>query len=177
MRKRRIGEVMADLQALPRRRTKEGFPNTGPLVIERLRIEEGVLDYPYDDATGVKVSAPIGVITWGVGFTWPMGDEVIDTVLALKRSRHTAELEEMLQRELDLDNVYAWYALPVQVYAALEDLAYNLGVPRLTKFRKTLGYLKQERWENAAAELLDSRYARQVPKRAERNAALIRGKD
>jgi hypothetical protein len=42
-------------------------------------------------------------------------------------------------------------------------------------FRKTLALLREAKWEKAANELLDSRYASQVGYRAVEVAAMIRG--
>ena len=56
----------------------------------------------------------------------------------------------------------------------LIDLTFNLGMPRLRKFVKTLDHIKNNRFEEASIELLDSRYAKQVGKRAERIAEMLR---
>ena len=49
-----------------------------------------------------------------------------------------------------------------------------MGMPRLRQFVKTLEHFRNNRFEEASVELLDSRYARQVGKRAERIAEMIR---
>ena len=54
------------------------------------------------------------------------------------------------------------------------DLTFNMGMPRLKKFVKTLDHLKNGRYDEAGDELLDSRYAKQVGKRAERIADMIK---
>jgi len=59
--------------------------------------------------------------------------------------------------------------------AAIMDMAYNLGWSGLMKFEKMIFSIKCADYEQAAKELLDSRYARQVPNRAKRNAALLSG--
>ena len=56
---------------------------------------------------------------------------------------------------------------------ALIDLTYNMGIVRLLGFRKMLTALSQGEFARASMELLDSRYARQVGIRADRNAYLM----
>lgn len=46
------------------------------------------------------------------------------------------------------------------------EMAYNLGVPRLLKFRRTLAHLEAKEYSLAALEMLNSRWSEQVGKRA-----------
>jgi lysozyme len=46
------------------------------------------------------------------------------------------------------------------------DMAFNLGVPRLCKFKKMWAAIHEEKFDIAAKEMLDSRWARQVKGRA-----------
>lgn len=55
---------------------------------------------------------------------------------------------------------------PVRQDAAL-NLIFNMGLPRLLKFRKMVAAVEQMDWDEAKRQLLDSRYARQVGRRAE----------
>lgn len=53
--------------------------------------------------------------------------------------------------------------------SAIYDLLFNVGYPKLLKFTKFLAALKGHRWEAAAHELSNSRYAKQLPNRSKRN--------
>ena len=55
----------------------------------------------------------------------------------------------------------------------LIDLCFNLGIGGLLKFKKMLAALNRNDYELAAAELMDSTYARQVPERAEENKNIL----
>lgn len=57
---------------------------------------------------------------------------------------------------------------------ALIDLCFNIGMTSLLKFKKMLKALRESNYEVAAIELLDSKYARQVPNRAKEIANIIR---
>jgi len=54
------------------------------------------------------------------------------------------------------------------------QLAFQLGITRLSKFERMLAALAQQNYDQAADELLDSLFARQVPNRAERLQLKIR---
>lgn len=57
----------------------------------------------------------------------------------------------------------------------LINLSYNMGETRLSKFDKMLYHLERNDFDKSAGELLDSRYAKQVPYRAGRMAGRIMG--
>jgi lysozyme len=45
---------------------------------------------------------------------------------------------------------------------ALISMAYNLGYPRFSKFKKTIALINQGKWSQASIEALDSKWHRQV---------------
>lgn len=57
---------------------------------------------------------------------------------------------------------------------ALIDMGFQLGVPGLCKFKKMLAAMDAGDFEKASQECLNSDYAKQTPKRAQRIAQLIR---
>lgn len=52
-------------------------------------------------------------------------------------------------------------------FAAFVNLHFNMGMPTLKQFKRMLGAAEDGEWRLAARELLDSRYARQVGRRAQ----------
>jgi lysozyme len=48
----------------------------------------------------------------------------------------------------------------------LMDMAFNMGVPRLCKFKKMWNAVHEENFEAASLEMMDSKWARQVGRRA-----------
>ena len=152
--------------------------------LRRLEDEEGFEGMPY--------TCPTGHLTVGFGTVLPLTPAELELVCA---KRGMAPTEDVLwpidedearlllrsrfgQYETELvrsDKLgFEFSEMPASVRAALYDVAYNIGLPKLLKFRKTLAHLAGSRWADAAEELLDSRYARQVSNRAHRNADLIR---
>ena len=57
---------------------------------------------------------------------------------------------------------------PDEVQEILVNMMFNMGRPRLSKFKKMNAALKKEDWIEAAKEGRDSRWHKQVTKRAER---------
>ena len=63
--------------------------------------------------------------------------------------------------------------LPEDCQIVVIDCCYQLGVSGFFAFKKTLGHIKKMDYMNASIELMDSKYARQTPERAERNRDLL----
>lgn len=68
------------------------------------------------------------------------------------------------------DLIASWYQLTPPRQAVLINMSVNMGVGGLLKFRKMLAALDRHDYKTAAAEMLDSAYAKQVPNRANRLA-------
>lgn len=71
---------------------------------------------------------------------------------------------------------YDWFLnMPVEKSIAVIDMTYQMGIEGVLLFRNMIDKIEQHRWHEAATELLDSKYARQTPERANRNAEILRG--
>ena len=109
----------------------------------------------------------VGKITIGVGRN--LTDKGISA--AESRMLLDADINDAI---LDL-STFSWFAdLDVVRQRALLDLCHNIGLPRLKGFVKMLAAIARQDWETAAHELLDSRYAQQVGKRASTLAHMLR---
>jgi|TARA_R110002020_G_scaffold37645_2_gene113508 lysozyme len=64
------------------------------------------------------------------------------------------------------DNLIGFQELPEDKKAVLVNMAFNLGVNGLLKFKNMLAAITEERWEDASSEMLNSRWADQVGNRA-----------
>lgn len=63
---------------------------------------------------------------------------------------------------------------PADVRKALIDMSFNLGFTKLNKFEKAQAALMQKNYKTAAAEMLDSKWAKQVKGRAQTLASMVR---
>ena len=89
-----------------------------------------------------------------------------------------AEADFMLENDIetvfvDLDrNIPMWKFEPMNIKIVLCDMCYNLGIKKLLGFKLLLEAIDEADYQTASEEILDSKYARQVPNRAKRNALL-----
>lgn len=126
-----------------------------------LELDEGKVRKPYKDTVG-KLTIGIGRNLDDVG----LSDDEIYYLLN----------NDISSVERDLELAFPWInEHPESVQRALANMAFNLGLPRLRGFKRMLAAIKEGRYEDAAIEALDSKWATQVGKRALRIAALIRG--
>jgi len=110
----------------------------------------------------------LGIWTVGVGHNIEEKG-ISQAVMELMLEEDLAEAVSELKRSVSF-----FSKMPEQVQEALVNLAFNMGIPRLMQFKKTLAYLRDGNFEAAADELLDSRYAEQVGRRADEVADMIR---
>ena len=134
-------------------------------VFEQLKIDEGVVYEIYNDHLGYP--------TFGVGHlvleTDPEHGQAVGTPVSGERVR------ECFERDLDTAIsecvvLYgdAWEGFPGEVREVLVNMLFNLGRPRLTKFKNFNAKLIEGDYKGAAPEGLDSLWARQVGPRANR---------
>jgi lysozyme len=96
-----------------------------------------------------------------------LSNEQIDALL-----KHDTEDALMICKKLfhDFDS----FSLGRQV--VLIDMVFNLGYSRIIQFKKMIKAVNDGEWFEVASEMKNSRWAAQVPQRAERNiAAMISG--
>lgn len=120
---------------------------------------EGYRQYMYKDTEGIW--------TIGIGFNLEEGFTLYECQLILEH-----RIQKLIG-QLQL-RVPAFRGLNYARQVVLIDMAYNLGMEGLLKFKKMLNAIEKNDWEEAAEELLDSKYATQVGRRATRNAQILR---
>lgn len=86
---------------------------------------------------------------------------------------------QMLDEDIDLCidelkvGIRRFADYPEAIQETLVDLCFNMGIGRLLKFSRTLAYLEEgletDNYTKAAVELMNSKYAKQLPARAKRN--------
>ena len=63
---------------------------------------------------------------------------------------------------------YDFDVLPVKAQHIIANMMFNMGRPRLSRFHKMKRAVDNREWQEAATQMLDSRWANQVPNRANR---------
>lgn len=127
-------------------------------LIADLKRHEGFRSHPYKDS--------LGYLTIGYGTNLDLGiteDEA--TVLLMMRAMKVKD---------ELEGLACWDKLSTNRQDVLINMAYNLGVPRLLTFRRMFAALDDRDYNQAAHEMLDSRWRWQVGDRAMELANLMR---
>jgi len=76
--------------------------------------------------------------------------------------------------EEEATRVFKWFADLTDVrQRAIINMIFNLGLTKLLNFKKFLGAMEAEDWEEAGKQMLDSRWAKQVGNRADRLEQMI----
>lgn len=64
--------------------------------------------------------------------------------------------------------------LPEKIQLAIVNMMFNLGYPRLSGFKKMIKAVNNKDWEEAANQMVDSKWYNQVPNRAKRLVKEVR---
>ncbi len=141
---------------------------------QRLVIHEGLKLEPY--------KCPAGYWTIGIGrnlITNPITDEekkvVGDWRHGITKNAAFYLLRNDIKRvELDCrQGIPFWKQLDDERQYALLDMAFNMGIKKVLKFKKMLAAMEIGDYRGAAKECLNSKYAKEVGKRAQRIAKTI----
>ena len=131
---------------------------------DKLEIDEGVVYEIYNDHLGYP--------TFGIGHLITASDPEYDSPLGTRVdvSRVAEAFEQDVQTVLSECTVLYpdFDDLPEEVQQIIANMMFNLGRPRLSKFRGMKAGVDDQNWQRAADEMVDSRWYRQVGARAER---------
>lgn len=147
-------------------------------LIQDLIRDEDIRQFAYDDATGKPVkpdSHIFGKITIGIG------RNLVDLGLSRNEAIYLAN-NDISRLESELDRAWPyWRELSAGRQRAMLNMAFNLGISGLLKFRDMLTAMERGDFEAAAREAYDSHWAQQVgdgpggkDDRADRIVKLIR---
>jgi lysozyme len=135
-------------------------------VYDQLKIDEGVEYVIYNDHLGYP--------TFGVGHLVLESDEEcgkpVGTPVTEERVRACFErdLDTSISECGTLYGEGAFGELPDEVQQILVNMMFNMGRPRLSKFKNFNSAIAESDWARAAVEGRDSIWYRQVTNRAER---------
>ena len=121
-------------------------------LLDQIKHHEGLRLKPY------KCTA--GKLTIGYGRN--LEDRGITKYEAeLLLSHDISQITEQLSSALEF-----WRLLDEPRRAVLVNMAFNIGVHGLLKFKKTLSLIESGDYSSASIEMMDSKWAKQVPSRA-----------
>jgi len=137
---------------------------------EELERDEGRVDAIYLDHLGYP--------TFGIGHLItdddPEHGSPVDTPVS--DLRVVEAFEDDVQNVLtDCEKLYIqWEHLPEEVQLIIANMMFNMGYPRLSKFKGMKRGVDDRNWNQAADEMVDSRWYNQVTKRADRLVTRMR---
>ena len=131
---------------------------------KELEVDEGVKYEIYNDHLGYP--------TFGIGHLVrdndPESGEPVGTPVSEDRviEAFNQDVETVLS---DCNILYDDFSdLPEEAQLIIANMMFNLGRPRLSKFKGMKAGVDSRDWNKAADEMIDSAWYRQVPNRAER---------
>ena len=137
---------------------------------EQLEVDEGIVNEIYLDHLGYP--------TFGIGHlvrdSDPESGSDVGTPVSPERCEEAFESD--IQSVLsDCNKLYGSFdSLPEEAQQIIANMMFNLGYPRLSKFKGMKRGVDSQDWNQAADEMVDSRWYRQVGARAERLEARMR---
>lgn len=133
-------------------------------LIKELVRDEGMILNPYLDSVGIQ--------TVGVGHNLKANPLPKTTKFPLTETQALELLRQDIQKTFsDLDMSIPWWKTLDEVrQRVIANMCFNLGINGLLKFNRTLAAVKAGRYDQAAAGMLESLWAKQVKGRATRLA-------
>jgi len=115
---------------------------------------------------------PAGHPTFGIGHMItkkdPEDGEPVGTAVSDKRVQEAFEADITITLE-DCKKLYEDFdELPEEVQLIIANMLFNMGLPRLSKFRGMKAAVDDRDWDRAADEMVDSLWYNQVKTRADR---------
>tara|TARA_R100001224_G_scaffold108106_1_gene84076 strand:+ start:1483 stop:1929 length:447 start_codon:yes stop_codon:yes gene_type:complete len=138
-----------------------------------IKADEGCVNSVYLDHLNLKTLGVGHLVTeWDEEYDQPVGTTVSDDrVNELFEKDINVTLEECRYLYDDFDN------LPEEVQKIIGNMMFNLGRPRLSRFHKMKKAVLDKDWQEAANQMQDSKWYKQVTNRAERLCQRMRNVD
>mgnify|MGYP003137695568 FL=1 len=144
---------------------------------ERIKAHEGFRDKAYDDSLGIP--------TIGWGHMIRPEDNI-----QLDRKYSKDYLSELFDKDFEIalkgakqlieEHIPNLYTLGLKqgeievIQGVLIEMIFQMGYPRVSKFKKTLKAMDEGKFNIAADEMIDSRWHTQTPARAKELSTIIR---
>ncbi len=127
---------------------------------EMLIRHEGLRLKPYGDT--------VGKLTIGIGRN-------LDDVGITREEAMTLLNHDIAKVQREVQKAFPWFSSLNGVRRnVVLNMVFNLGLPRFRQFKKAIAAIRANRWDEAAKQMLDSRWARQVGRRAGELASMMK---
>tara|TARA_Y100000385_G_C13070391_1_gene628742 strand:- start:539 stop:1015 length:477 start_codon:yes stop_codon:yes gene_type:complete len=141
-------------------------------IYEQLKIDEGCVLEVYNDH--------LGFATFGIGHLIKMNDpemgQEVGTPVSEERVKECFDTDvEIAITECEALFKDKWDDYPGTLKEVLVNMMFNLGRPRLGRFKKFIAAINEKDYELAQIEMMDSKWAKQVGPRATRLRDQVQG--
>lgn len=141
-------------------------------LIDSIKSNEGFRDHIYKDTLGfdtIGYGFKVGSLSkdeleLNGGIIEPMSKEAADKILKKKLAKLTSKIYDAIPW---LNNS------PKEVQEVVIEMAYQMGVGGVLKFKNTLNFIKENEYKNASSNMMKSLWAKQTPNRAKKLASII----
>lgn len=146
---------------------------------ELIAIDEGKRNKPYLDTRG-NYTIGVGHFLGKTGFNAELRKHLAIPDDYMEKGITDVQIEQLFDMDLNrclnqLKFYYKWFEELDDIrQAVMISMCFNLGILRLFKFIKTLGFIKDGEYDKAADEMLTSDWAKQIPNRAKRLSEMMR---
>lgn len=144
-------------------------------LLKRILRHEGFSEYPYIDPVAKRGIPPNELAV--IEKHWPALHTTLGHGITYLTKAESREIVKGRISELEQDlamRISFFYDLPREVQDVLVEMAYQMGVSGVMRFRKTINALQHDDYGTAAAEMLNSRWYAQTPERAKSLARVVR---
>lgn len=138
-----------------------------------MNLEELRLELEADEGCKYEVYLDhLGLPTCGIGHLIVEGDEEFDRNVGEPVSEQ--RVAELFEQDIDItldecERLYRDFSqLPEEAQRVIANMMFNMGRPRLSKFKGMKAGVDARDWNKAADEMVDSKWYQQVTNRAER---------
>ena len=114
----------------------------------------------------------LGYATFGIGHLVTDSDLEYGQEIGTEVSKERVDECFKADIEITIEDCNILYSnfndIPEEAQLILANMMFNLGRPRLRKFLKLKAAVDDEDWMEASVQMMDSKWAKQVPNRAKR---------
>jgi lysozyme len=144
-----------------------------------MNLEELRLELEADEGCKYEIYLDhLGLPTCGIGHLIVEGDDEFDCNVGEPVSKQ--RVAELFEQDIDItldecERLYRDFSqLPEEAQRVIANMMFNMGRPRLSKFKGMKAGVDARDWNKAADEMVDSKWYQQVTNRAERLVQRIR---
>ena len=144
-----------------------------------MNLDQLRMQLEYDEGCKYEIYLDhLGLPTFGIGHLVteddPEHEQEVGTAVSEERVIEVFQKDVQVTIDECKELYDNWFDLPDEVQLIIANMMFNMGRPRLSGFKKFNAAVAAKEWAEAADEMIDSRWYRQVTNRADRLVTRMR---